>query len=55
VVTPAPQTVVYETAPRVVYYESYPYPYYYPRYWYPPVSLSFGFGFRSYHGGYRHW
>lgn len=56
VVVSPPQTVVYESAPRVIYYDS---PYYYPRVWYPPVSLSFGFGYRSfhggpYHGGFRH-
>lgn len=53
VVVSQPQTVVYETAPRVVYYDDYP-RYYYPRYYYPPVSLSFGFGYRSYHGGGHH-
>lgn len=47
VVTAPPPTVVYETAPRVVYYD---YPYYYGPVWYPSVSV--GFGFRSYHGGY---
>jgi len=47
VVVTAPPTVVYESAPRVVYYDDY-----YPRVWYPPVSLSFGFGYRSFHGGY---
>jgi hypothetical protein len=47
VVTSPPRTVVYETAPRVVYYND---PYYYPRVWYPPVSLNFGFGYRSFHG-----
>ena len=48
--SPAP-TVVYTQPPRVVYYEE---PVYYPRYYYPyypPVSLSFGFGYRHYHGG----
>ena len=59
VVTSPPETVVYETAPRVVYYDTYPAyysPYYYPYSgaWYPPVSLSFGFGYRSYHGGHYH-
>lgn len=44
-----PATVVYETAPRVIYYDYDPY--YYPRYWYPPVSLNFGFGYRS--GGFH--
>jgi hypothetical protein len=52
VVTSLPRTVVYETAPRVVYYD---HPdYYYPRVWYPPVSLSFGFGYRSFYGGNFH-
>lgn len=58
VVTSPPQTVVYETAPPVIYreYPSYYSPYYYPysRAWYPPVSLSFGFGYRSFHGGHYH-
>lgn len=57
-VAPAP-TVVYQTAPRVIYYDDYPSTYVYPRYYYPPVSFSFGFGYRSfgggYHGGHRHW
>lgn len=52
---PAPTTVVYQPAPRVVYYDDYPAVYSYPRYWYPPISLSFGFGYRSFHGGYHHW
>jgi hypothetical protein len=47
VVVTAPPTVVYESAPRVVYYDDY-----YPRVWYPPISLSFGFGYRSFRGGY---
>ena len=52
---PAPQ-VVYAPEPRVVYYDPYDayyYPYY-PRYYYPPVSLSFGFGFRHFGGGFHH-
>ena len=49
VTSPPPATVVYETAPRVIYHD---YPrYYYPRVWYP--SVSFGFGYRSYHGGFH--
>lgn len=56
VVTAPPPTVVYQTAPRVVYYDDYYPTYYAPRYWYPPVSLSFGFGYRSFHGGHgRRW
>jgi hypothetical protein len=59
VVVTAPPPVVYETVPRVVYYDDYYPSYYYPRVWYPPVSLSFGFGYHSfrggYHGGYHHW
>jgi hypothetical protein len=55
VVTSAPNvTYVTTPPPRVVYVEEYyrPYPYYY----YPPVSLSLGFGYRSYggyHGGFH--
>lgn len=52
VVVSPPPAVVYETAPRVIYYE--PSPYYYPGIWYPPVSFSFGFGYRSFHGGGYH-
>lgn len=47
---PAP-AVVYAPPPRVVYYEEPAY-YPYPRYYYPPVSLSFGFGYRHFGGGY---
>lgn len=50
VVHVAPPPAVYETAPRVIYYDDPDY-YYYPRYYYPPVSIGFGFGYRSFHGG----
>ena len=52
VTSPPPQTVMYETVPRVVSSSDYP-AYYYPRVWYPPISVGFGFGYRSFHGGGR--
>ncbi|HVS54233.1 MAG TPA: hypothetical protein VHD62_17890 [Opitutaceae bacterium] len=50
--SPAPRVVYVEPAPRVVYYDAYD-PYYYPRYWYPPVSLSLGFGYSHFGGGFH--
>lgn len=51
-VSPAPRVVYVEPSPRVIYYDAYD-PYYAPGYWYPPVSLSLGFGYSHFGGGFH--